>query len=310
MSSEKYPPRVEAIVEFLDHSQKPWFLSTTEVYKLVKNAASAVPLSQTVLEQSLTALAFITKYINESTRLNIVIDVEQSHDLITKIDSILSEQLVVLDDGLDGLRGKLSSSLRQLLVALVNHKKWAEDYAEDTKDSAVAHAKTRYERAMAFVQSLVEAARERFPATVDFVESTVANVQSAAQSYATGAQEKVNQLIESTAAEGKARIAEVRHKVDATVFGTVQYFLSIAQPYVHKAVKTGTPYVNKAIEVSQPYVQRAQPYVDNLVVKATEVTESLKENKLVGPYVDTAYSLAHTALDETKHYITPPEEAQ
>lgn len=302
VQEEKYVPRVQSVIDYLEKGERPWFLSTVEIYGLAKKTVDLIPYSQTLFDKSLIALSLVTKYINESTKSNLVLDADQCHELIEKLDSILSESLVILDDGLDGLRAKLSSHLRQLLVAVVNHKKWAESKADKTKAAAVETVRTRYELALQFVTSLVEKVKEKFPAAAEFIQKTTDTVQkttTAAKDYAAGVNESV-----------KSFANDVKGKIDTQTFSSLIYLLQVAQPYVHKLVNTSAPLVSRTLTVSQPYINQAKPHVEKIVSKAVDVTNTLKENKLVGAYVDSALGYAQVAIDETKNYVIPPEQSQ
>jgi len=294
-------PQAQTVIEYLEHGERPWFLSTVEIYILVKKTVESLPYSQLLFDKSMAGIARLTKYINDNTTSNlIVLDANQSHELIEKLDSILSENLVILDDGLDGLRAKLSSSLRQLLVAIVNHKQWTESKAKKIKHATVETVYTRYELAMQFVHSLVETVRARFPLVVETAEKSAENLQKArniAEKYVVDVNDSVKSFVDKT-----------KSNVEHQTFGSLIYLLRVAQPYVHRIVNTSAPLVNKTLSVSMPYLEQAKPHVNKIVSKAVDVTNTLKESKLVGTYVDTALSYAHVAIDETKSYVLPPEQ--
>ena len=281
---EQIPTRVDQFLNVVEKGNKPWFLSTMEIYKIVKKAAASVPTSEVLLEQCLTAIGLVTRYINDNTGVKIAIDAESSYDLITKIDAVLSEQLIVVDDGFDGLRGKLSSSLRQLLVALVHHKNWIESKAIDTKEGTKTAILTRYERALGMLTSLLNYVKDKYPA-----------LTQTANGYIDNAKQTVHTVV-ATSVE----------RVDNTIFGTIRSILRTAQPYVQNAVQRATPLVAQAVEVSQPIIVRAKPYVDPWVERANDVDAKLLQNQLVGSYVAKAHTIAHTAFDEAKAYCIPP----
>jgi hypothetical protein len=299
------------VLEYFEKGNKPWFVSPIEIYRVVKHAATSIPKSQEIFEGSINAISVITKYINESTRLNVVVDLNQVYELINKIDSILGEQLVVLDDGLDGLRGKLANSLRQLLNALVSHKNWAEEYLKTNGEKAVNNARTRYEQALDFIQSLVQKAREKYPGFVNPIFVSVEKAQelgNQAASVVTNTTGAIKSYVNQTQEDVKSQIAKTQEGIHATLFGALQLLLKEAQPYVRKTYLIGTPYISKVLGVSEPYIERAKPYVDPLLELATNVGERLKENTTIGPYVNSAISFAKSAIENTEQYVSPQEE--
>lgn len=265
----------------IEKGQKPWFLTSSEIYKLVKSAIYYIPKSELILDQTINVIAKVTKYINDNTHINVVLNAEDSYNLINKLDEILAQQLVVLDDGFDSLRAKLSSSLRMLISALVKHKDWAENYAKDHGNQAKEALQTRYERALGVFQHILTKVQERFPHGSAFVNDTYEKVVS--------------------------KVEESRSAVRERVEGYAAAVLGKAQPYVHRVVEYGAPYVQTAVYVSSPIVKTASPYViDPVLNRAVSVENQLKENKYIGHYVEKVLGLSYSFLGELKAYAIPP----
>ena len=265
----------------IEKGQKPWFLTSAEVYKIVKHAVLAIPKSEVVFDKLLQGIAALTKFINDATRANIVFEPNQCYELITKLDEILSEQLVVVDDGFDALRNRLCSNLRLLIVSLIRHKEWAESYITDAPENAKLALTTRYETALALLALLTSKLEERFPkasklatTTVDTVKITVENGKSIYQ-----------------------------NGFDWNLY--LQKALVLAQPYVQSAVVYGLPYAEKVKDISYPYYEKAAPFIAPVVAK-TET--ALKENKYVGDYVTKAIDTSAVIIEEVKSYALPTAE--
>lgn len=207
--------------------------------------------------------------------------------------------MVRLDDGFDDVRGRFATTLRGLMNALVDQKNRAEAFAQNTKDSTVHVVKTRYEQVQSMLKSLMVKVREIYPEGYDQVAA-----------YAQTSIEKAKDLQSSAQGCVKATTDKVQGYAHSTIFGTVQYLLKTAQPYIHKAVLTGQPYYHKVVDASGPYIVSAKPFVDPLLERAEHVKDTLHENKMLGPYIDTAFNYAEVAINETKNYAIPPEVSQ
>ena len=299
----------ERLIEALANGEKPWFLTSSEVYKVVKKAVSSIPNGGAVFERSLTAISLLTKYINESTRFNVVLDVEQSHVLINQIDNILSEQLVFVDDGLDKFRGELSMKLRLLLSAISKNKLWAEERARTAGDAVktsynttYTKAASRYEQFVVVLQNLVETVKERYSGVVGMVAGTVIATKVTAEELVNFAKTTVTNTYKKSLDYVQETVDASKAKATTTVIDTLSFYLKKYQPLVVDAVQVSQPYVLKALAVSQPYVEKAKPFVDPLVEKAKNVNATLLDNAVVGPYVSKAYDLANVAINETKVY--------
>lgn len=66
------------MLDVVGQGEKAWYLSPTEIYKFVKKTATSIPHSQPIVEQSINSIADLTKYINDTTRLNVAFDADQT----------------------------------------------------------------------------------------------------------------------------------------------------------------------------------------------------------------------------------------
>jgi hypothetical protein len=308
-ASVSYTEKIDHVLEELGNGDKPWFLSSTEIYKATKDAVASIPKGKDLFDQSLRSLSLITKKINASTNLNVAFEIEQSYDLINQLDAILADNLVIVDDGLDDLRGSLTGKLRNLITAVVQHKNWAESYVVDKKESAKSKVLTRYEQALNMLNSLAGYIESKFPIayaqvaslaysaslSVEELTASVSNrtiaIKDAAHSTYTASVDKTKETIESA-----------QHKVDGIAIGLLQFGLRVAQPYVHHAMELTVPYVNQAICLSTPVVK---PYVEPVVRKAKDFNENLKETYFIGKYISKANDVATHVLHETQSYCIP-----
>lgn len=311
---EKISAQIE---EFLSHilllgPNKPWYISTTEIYKLVKQAAAAIPQSNLLFNKCLDTINLVTKYLQENTNVKISFEVTKSHEWIDSLDRVLSELLVKADDHFDDLRAHLSMAIRKLIVALIQHKEWAK-----SKSSSVSvDVTSRYEQALKVLQSLLESFHNKYPDIYDKTSNiykdsvqVITTQSNIVVDYVNVTKNFVFSYLTETFSDAKSKISDAQTKVDSTIFATTVYLLKTAQPYVHEAVQRSQPYITHAVEVSQPYVIQAKPYIDPIFTKAVDVNHMLQENKTIGPYVVKAYDTASVVLSEAKAYCISPEEA-
>lgn len=326
----EYPVEAEAYLSSLEHAPKPWFLSSSVIFRLVKQAAGSIPMSALVFEQSINGIATLTKFINEKTNANIVVlDQEKVQDLINHLDGVISDQFIRLDDGLDHLRSKLGSVLRKLIVSLIDQKKLVQAFllkkkeeTKDISDAALALIKTRYEQAVDVLNALLTAVRNKYPEAYDRACVAVTKSYEEAEvktqeviEFVGGKSQEVKDYVDVTAESVKTTCSgwlgsgfKLIDQADVRVLTYSAFLLKTAQPYVHSAVTVTSPFLATAVEVSQPYVVRARPYVDPLVQKAQGYNHALQENKLVGPYVVRALETATLVFEEAKTYCStsPP----
>ena len=282
------------------------WINTHVLYAQVKKALSSIPTSKFVFEQSIFAIATVTNLINDKTKANIlVVDLEKANDLIDKLDGILSDQFIRLDDGLDALRAKFMTTVRKLMESLVAHKEVAVEYintktaqANQVKNDAVDKMKSRFERFLATLQEMLEVVHKRFP--VEYEKASALAVSS----YQT-VEQRTGALL-NTAKVSSTGLLGYGFGLFKPLETKVRFLLKTARPYVHTAVQQGTPYFTKAVDVGmpyvQPYVEKAKPYVDPLVGAAQVST-------LMGPYVAKVVETATFAFEEAKTYCTGEEEA-
>lgn len=308
-SAPSYTQKLDHVLEELGNGDKPWFLSSAEIYKTTKDVVTSIPKGKDLFDQSLRTLSSVTKKINESTKLNVAFEIEQSYELINQLDAILAENLVIVDDGLDDLRGKFAGKLRNLITAVVEHKDWAESYAIETKQSAKDKVLTRYEQALNLLKSIAGYVESKFPVAYaqasTLVYSACLQVEQVSASISNGTtavKDVAHSTYRTSVDKTKDSIKSAQHKVDSMAMTLVHFGLRVAQPYVHHAMELTVPYVNQAICVSTPVVK---PYVEPVVLKAKNVNESLKENHFIGQYVSRANDLANQLLHETKAYCIP-----
>ncbi len=305
VQSASYINKLDDVLEGLGKGEKPWFLTSAEIYQTVKNAVLSIPKGKELFDTSLRTVSTITHKINESTKLNVAFELDRSYELINELDSILAENLVVVDDGLDDLRGNLAGNLRNLITALVEHKNWAESYVAETKTATKDKVLTRYEQALNVLKDIASHIESKFPAVcsrvaavVHATEAIATSIESKATSIKQAAENAYVQSVNTT----KDTIKASQSKVESLAFGIVNYGLKTAQPYVHHTVELTVPYVNQVIGVSTPVVK---PYLQPLVGKALHINETMKEHRLVGQYVSKANDLASHLLLETKAYCIP-----
>jgi hypothetical protein len=302
IASVSIADRVGELIDQLETSNKPWFLQSTEIYKAAKDAATNIPYGSVLFDQSLAAVSLLTKNIQENTNLKVAVDVEDSHDLLVQLDTVLAQQLVVVDDGLDHLRARLAISLRQLMSAIVIRKNWAENYATQATKSTASGVRTRFEYALDVLKSLLSMVNENYSGVVSGVQDVAHRVE------VTGRDMLLRSKQMATATAGNATKWIETGKLQATgVYAVAFWLLHAAQPSIRAGVTKYRPYVAHAIEASQSYGEKAKPYVDPLLNRAKELSQSVLENQLLGPFVAKAYEAGNLLVEETKAYCLPPD---
>lgn len=308
-NNTSYTQKLDHVLEEIGNGDKPWFLSSTEIYKTTKDVVATIPKGKDMFDQSLRTLSTVTKKINESTKLNVAFEIEQSYDLINQLDALLAENLVVVDDGLDDLRGKFAGNLRNLITAVVQHKNWAESYAVETKQAAKDKVITRYEQALNMLKSIAGYVESKFPVAYTQASTLVYSaclqaeqISASISNRTTAIKDVAHNTYTASVDKTKESIKSAQHKVDSLAMTLVYFGLRVAQPYVHHAMELTVPYVNQAICISTPVVK---PYVVPVVQKAMNVNESLKDNHFIGQYVSKANDVANQLLHETKAYCIP-----
>lgn len=294
--STEVPQGLQAYVSAIDSPEKPWFLTTTAVYDVVKKTISSIPQSKTVFEKSVDTIVMLTDYINDKTGSHIVIiDHERANELIAKLDGLFGDLLINVDDGFDNLRGKLATSVRGLIESLIQQKKLAVAkgselmaQAEKARDVTTQTLLTRYEQSSLVLRDWIEKAKARCPAQVtEYLEKAYQSYEQRTQEFLMQAQATSNHWYDHA---------------DSRFASTATYLLKTAQPYVHEAVQRGQPYLQNAVEVSQPYVAQAKPYFEPVLDRAQVMKQRFEENKMVGPYVVSAFVTANKTLDQVKDY--------
>jgi len=252
--------------------------STLRVFESIKSAISTISTNQQLFEQSLSIINQTTQFINANTGVVVVFDVSKLNELLQTIDEVVCKNLAKLDDGCDNLRSKLSLALLELLDAVVAHKKYAEDVIGDV-------VKTRFEQSRDFMRAAVAFAQEMYPKARD-------DVVTYAQSSSV------------------AKIINREVSIQESAVTVAAALLTAAQPYVHDAYKRGEPLVLQTLDAYHPYIEKSKPFVDSVIVKASNINKQLQDNNVVGPYVVRAVDTASFALETTMVYCVPPAVAQ
>lgn len=290
------PEGLAVYVSAIDSNEKPWYLTSTAVYDVVKKTVASIPNSKVVFDRSIDTIVMLTDFINQKTGSHIVIiDHEKANELIARLDGIFSDLLIHVDDGFDNMRGKLATSLRGLIESLNEQKKLAiakgselVAQAEKARDLTTQTLQTRYEQAADVLKSAIEKLKAHCPAQVsEYLEKSYQTYEQRTQELLTQAQVTSNHWYEHA---------------DNRFTSTATYLLKTAQPYVHEAVQRGQPYVLNVVEVTEPYVAQAKPYFEPVLARAQEMKQRFEEHKLVGPYVVSAYAKANETLDQVKEY--------
>jgi len=283
-------------------------INSSSMYEHIKKLLCALPVSKAAFEHSIDAISKVTKFINDSTAAKIpLIELDQVNELLIKLDVLLSDQLVKLDDGMDHYRAQFSAAIHRLIESLIEQKNVAISIANEKTDVVLSLVKTRYEQALEVFASLLKTVRDKYPQTFEQFSSTAVGAYNSVVRKSSEVATFVSTSNEVVKAASKEFFDSVKGS-NSTMYTATFYLLKLAQPYVHQVVQKSTPYIANAVEVSSPYVVHAKPYLDPLLERAHGINGALLDNKLVGPYISSAIEKASFALDETKAYCIPPEQ--
>jgi len=287
--------------------------SVQGIYSAIKEGTLKVPYGIQSVDTLLAFISGTSKFVADKTNLNVHFSVDNIYDLMNKLDEILQEQLIHVDDGLGELRGKVIVRLHELLSVLSQYK-----------NSTKTVLDTRYETFALTLQDVVKVVKTKYPAAYHngevLVTKSYDNLKTAAEVTSQYIEVSKNKFVDvydvgqssltHAYDEGKNTVERSREQLSSTLYGTVFYALKLAQPYVHRAVTTSTPYVSKAIEISQPYVTKAKPFLEPIVDKASGYQHTLEEHQVVGPYVKKGVDLAQVIFNETTAYAIPAAAAE
>ena len=294
--------RVENFI-YKEGEDRPWYFSSYAIYALVKGAAVAIPHSEQVVDKTVDVLSKITVFIKEKTGAKVVVVThENSHELVTKLDGFLSDQLIRLDDGLDYLRQKLATALRALINVVQENKELASKKLSEATAAAsgamtvaTTAAKSRMEQSLELLKSFLTTVQARYPDTYEKVSSVTSNTYQTVQ-------DKARNLVDNAKAATTSLADRVVHQADERITIASAYVLKTAQPYVTTAVHTATPYVATAVEVTQPYVVQAKPYLEPIITRADEIRHN-------GPYVARVYEGANRTFEGVRVYCMAREDS-
>lgn len=116
----------------LIEGNKPWYLTTSELYNSVKLLSTKIVLpgqiQDELIQRSLHALLLITNKINNrtlfytSTDGSSIITESDFESLLKKLDDLVSNVLTQVDGKVDTARVELAHSLRKLIVSLQSYQ--------------------------------------------------------------------------------------------------------------------------------------------------------------------------------------------
>jgi hypothetical protein len=273
-----------------DEGKRERYFSAQTVYDSAKNAVLAIPISSVVFDHAVSALNFVTKAINDCTNADmVVVDRENAHQLTEKLDGLISDHLIAVDDGLDICRVKLATSLRYLMDSIRSQVRLLQE-------GKVPNVAARgIGSTWGFVTGLLQGAASQLqnscPETYGKLNTIAVNVCTNLEVRTLGLVNNMKERSEALAGSSRATIEHVYERITSTS----AYVLKAAHPYVHSAVQHGTPLIH-------PYVEHVKPFLDPLVHRAHAVKQTLEDNRLVGPYVVSACENAARAMQEVQVY--------
>jgi hypothetical protein len=317
----------ETGISFLSNEDKPWYLTTEDLYKCTKDLmakltatlSDKVGLPATYWDEMLQKLDFVTSKVGEKL---LHIQLEEGFSFVAKIDELLEQVLSSTDDHVDEYRIQLALKLQQLRRNVTLHlhdlsqslTSKVELYRSKVEGS-VASNKAALDKSVATAYTW---AADKSTDTSNWLAQAehqeIVNKMDALRVTGRDVLEQTQSRVRDTCDEVVSRVTGTRDQV----VGSVQSRLSaadealrvqlpeVAHPYVLHAVRTTKPLVHSAVTTATPYIQsvRDRESVKNLESwvmdkKKDELLRLLEENK------DTpAGSLVSALLFQASQVIT------
>lgn len=304
-TNEEETSHMDCYLTSLETGTKPWYLSCHVIYRIIEESVQMAPFSSVLMHRAVDGISSLTSFINDKTKAKIpVIDEEMTVEFLQKVNGLLSDVVIRMDDNVDWARSKLALSLRKLVTSVDAHSKMIKDVCVDKIDVAtkltnqsIGFAKTeatsKYKQAKSVLLVMLENIRARYPELFEKVDSVATSYSPAA----------CTTYVQKSLFDAKQRAVDAGSNTTSLVLKT-------AQPYVHTAYSKACDGIAQATEISQPYVVHAKPYVDQyyepyvvpLVTRAESTYEALQDNTTLGPYLKSAVEVLSSAIEATKLY--------
>eukprot|EP01038_Epipyxis_sp_PR26KG_P010989 gene10989-14763_t len=294
---------LDSILVKIGDGDKPWYLTSADLYISLKAILSNIPKASDILERTLIAVYYFTSFINQNTHYNVVLEVDKAHELIDQLDSILSNLLATADDEVDDLRNRFSSSIRMLISALISHKEWVQSLliyntraAQTNSMILFSRTITRAEQIRVVLKEVLLVVQTKYPQTCEVISTLAISATEGVQTQSSN----VVKFVENKVYDSK----KIFSSAEENLLENVKYWLNVAQPYVRSIVTKTQPLVNHALEFSDPYINKAKPFVDPVISQ----TLQLQENKTVGSYLTMVIDNAKYVISEASTYAIGGEE--
>jgi hypothetical protein len=260
---------VEASLEFVATSEKPWYLKGQDLYSVAKKIYTDVYDQVTdkvgeehtkSVEEALTKATSLVDRATESVLKRCTsMTMEDNFSVLEKVDELLALSMVHTDALVDNSREKFVVSVRALKSALMGQT----ERLVEASTSSLSGLLQRW-------NTLKLTATDRL-ATIQ------ADVTTGAKTYLDNA---------------KQTVAAKTSEVITTAEPMVKSAIARSHPYVQQAYVAGQPYAVQAMEVSQPYVSQAQPIVAPYLAKAMQFID---DNQLASELVQQGSGLVDSA---------------
>lgn len=238
---EKFSGTVDYLLTCLGQGQKPWYITSTQIYDVVKSTISVIPKKKEAVEAGLKVICMCVNYVAKMTdNQTLVFTVEGCEVLLEQLDLFVTVVLMKADDEFDAARAKLSDILRELIAVLVKYKEFAVAMIAETVKDVTVVAKAVEVRIRTRTEQVIELASTLTCATACYVLKTA---QPYVQAGVVVAEPFVVRAITAGEPYGQACISKAQPYIE-TVHTKAQENAFVAaridmyQPYVAKAMET------------------------------------------------------------------------
>lgn len=301
-------------------------MEAATLYSTLKHTLTRIFQSKLVIDTTKNskaiqgAIAFAiasTEIIQHLTLYKRLFSQAEGEVLVNLLDAFISTHLEKFDNKTDNLRSQLASSLLRLKAVIKEHTEWVKESSSSAVETTRAKSNDALKLSKEKLVQLDLSARK----FVDGVKGVVVSfktpndklnsILSVVTTWYEQATAFVGDKFKIYNAAGKSLIVDYLNgkvTVDSSwseiaTAGTDEV-LSLAQPYVHTAIKWSTPAITKALTFSKPFLSRALPLVSTV---AGNVKQRVEANHTAGQLLKLLTEKSLNLIEASSAYAIPDD---